>query len=222
MTSNVITVGPDADVAAVASLMTEHRISAVPVVDRGRVVGIVSEGDLLRRVETGTAPAPHRPRWLSLFSGDVDATDYVRSHARKVVDVMSRNVVTVADHTPLAEIAAILESRHIKRVPVLRDGKLVGIVSRANLLQAMASSGQPQRTEQTSDDRAIRETLIREISGQSWSTPDANIIVEQGVVHLWGIVQSEDQRRALMVAAENTPGVKGIEDHMGIMPVIAF
>ncbi len=222
MTSKVITVGPDADVAAVAKLLTDNRISALPVVDRGRVVGIVSEGDLLRRVETGTAPASHRPRWLSLFSGDVDALDYVRSHARKAAEVMSRGVVTVADHTPVAEVAAILESRGIKRVPVLRDGTLVGIVCRSNLLQAMASRRQSGPVSTATDDRTIRDTLLREISDQPWTTPDTNVIVEQGVVHLWGIVQSEEQRRALIVAAENTQGVKGVEDHMGTMPVVVF
>jgi CBS domain-containing protein len=177
---------------------------------------MVSEGDLLHRSETATER--HRSRWLEMLSPNASlAAEYVKSHGRKARDVMSEGVVTVDVDTPVAEIADLLERRRIKRVPVLRQKRLVGIVSRSNLLQAMASIARPASAAAVSDQR-IREALFAELAQRKWAAPpsDANIIVEGGVVHLWGAVQSEDERKAMVVAAENITGVRRVEDHMSL------
>lgn len=215
MTREVVTVTPDTNVAEIARLMLERGISAVPVVENGAPVGIVSEGDLMRRVETGTEP--HLSRWLELFlSRDSVAADYVRTHGRSARDVMTSEVISVGEATTVAEIAELLESRAIKRVPVLaEDGRLVGIVSRANLLQCLASRAAPPSSV-TVDDQRIRDALLDELGSQDWAgSPDpGNVIVEDGVVHLWGLVRSPEVRKAMVVAATNVPGVKAVEDHM--------
>lgn len=214
MTRGVITVSPDTSVSEVVALLLRHRISAVPVVDHDALVGIVSEGDLLRRTETATET--RRSRWLE-FATSVPklAAEYTKTHGRKASDVMTRDVITVGVSEPIAEIASILESRGIKRVPVVQDGKVVGIVSRANLLQALASKVQNETVDRT-DDRKIRDILFAELGRQKWAplSSDANILVENGVVHLWGVIQSEEERKAMIVAAEIVPGVKKVEDHM--------
>lgn len=215
MTRDVVSVGPDAALSDIVALMLSHRISALPVVGDGRVVGIISEGDLLRRAEIGTEPK--RSRWVEFFTtSDTVATDYVRSHARRADELMTRDVVTVTADTPVAEVARLLESKGIKRVPVVRDGVLVGIVSRANLVQALAGRLAAGGTTVPADDRQIREAVQTEIERQSLSSllVQFNITVEAGVVHLWGTKRSEVDYRALIVAAENTPGVKQVVDHV--------
>jgi len=209
----VISAAPDTPLADLVRLMLDNNVSAVPVVEAGRVVGIVSEGDLLRRAETDTEPRPSR--WLELVtSTDRLATDYSRSHGRKAGEIMTRDVVTVADSTPITEVAHLLESRHVKRVPVTRDGKLVGIVSRRNLLQALAVrlSAQPV----AADDRSIREAFYAELRRQSWTISPGGVTatVCEGVVHLWGVAPDQALRQAIVVVAENIPGVRAVEDHM--------
>ncbi len=221
MTREVVTVGPDADVSEIVAKMLTHRISAVPVVHDGAVVGIISEGDLLRRAETGTEP--RRGRWLEFFTrSETLAADYVRSHARKAHEIMTTDVVTVAYDAPLAEVARVLETRGIKRVPVLQGGKLVGIVSRSNLLQALATRLDPPPAAARADDRAIDDALHAEIRRQSWGAllVQCNIVVEGGVVHLWGVIPSEADRKALIVAAENIPGVRQVVDHTRLPGVV--
>ena len=226
MTTNVITVGPNTSVQEVATLLSERGISGVPVVDaQDRVVGIVSEGDLLHRVETGTERRVQRRRswWLDRIGSDEDlARDYVKSHGRTVKDVMTREVIAVTDTTELADIATLLETKGIKRVPVVRDGKLVGIVSRANLVRALAAAGAQMTTEAAGDDRTIRAKLLAELKGQEWVHAwAADIIVRDGVVHLWcSDDRPEEERQALRVAAENIPGVRGVEAHIVPAPVI--
>jgi CBS domain-containing protein len=226
MTTNVITVGPNTSVQEVATLLSERGISGVPVVDaQDRVVGIVSEGDLLHRVETGTERRVQRRRswWLDRIGSDEDlARDYVKSHGRTVKDVMTREVISVTDTTELADIATLLETKGIKRVPVVRDGKLVGIVSRANLVRALAAAGAQMTTEAAGDDRTIRAKLLAELKGQEWVHAwAADIIVRDGVVHLWcSDDRPEEERQALRVAAENIPGVRGVEAHIVPAPVI--
>ena len=213
MVRAVATTTPDATVETVARLMINLRISGVPVLDRnGQLVGIVTEGDLLRRVETGTEH--RRSRWSDWFSGNARlAAEYVKAHARRVEDVMTKQVVTVGELAGLDEIAELMESNGIKRVPVVRDGKIVGVVSRADLLQVLASGGAPRDAEDS--DRLVRERLLVELSKQQWaSQSESNIVVSDGVVHVWGTVGSERERTALRVLAENIPGVRGIEDHM--------
>jgi CBS domain-containing protein len=213
MTPDVICAGPETPVSELIRLMLDNRISAVPIVADGQIVGIVSEGDLLRRAETGTEA--HLSRWLELVTSTSRlAADYTRTHGRKAAEVMTHDVVTVADTTPIAEIAQLLEARRIKRVPVMRDGRLVGIVSRRNLLQALASrlSAPPV----TADDRTIREAFYAELRRQAWAgcPGSINAVVADGVVHLWGVAQDDERRQALVVAAENIPGVRSVEDHM--------
>jgi CBS domain-containing protein len=219
MTSKVITVDENASVQEVAKLLVEHGISAVPVVDKdNRVIGMVSEGDLLHRAETGTDR--RRSWWLEqMTSTNQLAAEYVKSHSGNVKDVMTRNVVSVIEATRVADIAVLLETHRIKRVPVLRDGKLVGIVSRANLVRALAMTISEPASGAESDDRRIRDKLLAELKAQKWAeVSPANITVKDGVVHLWSSYLSEQEKRALVVAAENTPGVRRVEDHMRSVP----
>lgn len=221
MTPYAITVGRHSTIEQVARLFVERGISAAPVVDAdGQVVGIVSEGDLLRRAELGTLK--HRSRWLEFLTSNRDlAAEYVKSHARHVSDVMSKPVISVSEQTPIGEIADLLESRRIKRVPVLRDGKAVGMVSRANLVQALATLVPAAPAAAAVGDRTIRKQLLAQLKDQKWSAANpSNIVVHDGVIHLWGYVLSEEERRALRVAAENVPGVRKVQDHTLDTPII--
>ena len=218
MTSEVITVEEDASVQMVAKLLAERGISAIPVVDsENRVIGMVSEGDLLHRTETGTERC--RSWWLDMMaSTNKPAGDYIKSHSGKVKDVMTRDVISVIDTTPVADIAVLLETNRIKRVPVMHDGKLVGIVSRANLVRALAMTI-TQASGSEADDLSIRDKLLAELKAQRWAeVSPANVTVKDGVVHLWSSYLSEQEKRALVVAAENTPGVRRVEDHMRPVP----
>ncbi|TPJ64752.1 CBS domain-containing protein [Mesorhizobium sp. B2-6-1] len=212
MTSPAIAVGPDSTVDEVADILLSHGISAVPVIDRGALLGIVSEGDLIRRAEIGTAPQG-RSWWLHLFTNNaVQAEDYVKSHSDHVIDVMTQQVATVVESTPVAEIAILLEHNRIKRVPVLRDGQVVGIVSRANLVRALVIARKGWRAPALHDDSSIRMEIVDALRSESWpSTSD--VIVNNGVVTLWGTYLSEQERKASIVLAENTAGVRAIDDH---------
>ena len=216
MTTPVTSVSPEMPIEDLARLLLERRISGVPVVDaEERVIGIVSEGDLLRRVGNGDA---HRSWWLWLFSDPArNAAEYVKTHGRHVADVMTREVVTVCEDTRLPEIAMLLEERHIKRVPVVRDGRLVGIVSRANLLHGLAV-GMEAKEAPSLDDAAIRERILEtmrdEIDGM---TEFINVVVADGIVDLWGATDSPEVKRAIRVAAENCPGVREVRDHIGVL-----
>jgi CBS-domain-containing membrane protein len=219
MTSDVITVDQDTSVPEVARLLAERGISAVPVVDKDRrVIGMVSEGDLLHRAETGTER--RRSWWLEMMASTNQlAGDYIKSHSGKVKDVMTRDVISVTDTTSVADIAVLLETNRIKRVPVVRDGKLVGIVSRANLVRALAMTINAPASSTEADDRTIREKLLAELKAQRWAeVSPANVTVKDGVVHLWSSYLSEQEKRALVVAAENIPGVRRVEDHMRPVP----
>lgn len=214
MTPDVITVQPDTPLDQVIALMLQHGISGMPVVDREVVVGIISEGDLLRRVELGTAKSRAHLLEVLADAGSL-AAEYVRTHGRRAAEVMTRDVVTVVETTPLAEVARLLEARRIKRVPVLRDGKLVGIVSRANLVRALAAQLQWVPPTQP-DDQRIRTAVLRELRRYKWGAwvAQLDVTVADGVVTLWGLVNSEEQRTAVKVAAENVPGVRRVEDQL--------
>ncbi len=223
MTSPVVAVGPETTVHEIAALLLERRISAVPVVEKGRLVGLVSEADLLHRHEIGTdCVARDGSWWLRLFSADRSLEDYVKSHARKARDVMTREVVSVAPDTPVADIARLLESRGIKRVPVLRGKRLIGIVSRANLMQALAVDKRSIKPARPTDDKTIRERLLAELERQPWWRMSSNLVVTDGVVHYWGIIDAEDERQAARVAAENVPGVRKVEDHRLLYQAIPY
>lgn len=218
MVSPVITVKPTQSVRDVAKVFTDRKISAAPVVDdNGALVGIVSEGDLLRRVETNTHG--DRSSWLRLFtSGETLATEYMKTYARKVADVMTKRVVTATIDTPLKDIATLLERNSIKRVPILSDGRLVGIVSRANLVQALAAA--PKGLEVALSDSAIRDKLLSRLYREPWShTSQLNVTVNDGVVDIWGICHSDAERDAVRVAAENIPGVRVVNNYLSMPPI---
>jgi CBS domain-containing protein len=214
----VITAKLSASVREVAELLVKYRISAVPVVDeRDRLVGIVSEGDLLHRAEADTE---QRPSWwlLTLMSTEALASDYVKARARRVEDVMTRDVITVPPSTPVHEIATLLEKNAIKRVPVIENDRLVGIVSRANLIQAVASGR--KALEVPLADSTIRDKLLAHLKQQPWAnTGLVNVTVTGGVVDLWGCVESDTERKALRVAAETTQGVGAVNDNLVTYPV---
>lgn len=221
MVSPVITVKPSFSVKEAAQIFIDRRISAVPVVDdQGKLVGIVSEGDLLHRSEAGTERK--RSSWLMLLTGnDTLAAEYVKAHARKVADVMTRKVITATPDTPLHEIASILEKNSIKRVPIVRDGQLVGLVSRANLLQAVATAR--KELEIPLSDTTIRDQLLSHLGAQSWAhTSLLNVTVSGGVVDLWGITNSDAERKAIRVAAESAPGVRAVNDNLIVRPLEAW
>jgi CBS domain-containing protein len=213
MVSPVVTVHPSSSVKDAAKIFLERRISAVPVVDdHGKLVGIVSEGDLLHRAEAGTQR--RRPWWLLALTDETAlAADYVKARARKVSDVMTTEVVTATPETSLHEIASLLENHSIKRVPIVKNGQIVGIVSRANLIQAVASDR--KQFDIPPSDATIRDNLLTHLKSQRWAhTGLLNATVTDGVVDLWGISNSEAEKKAIRVAAETTPGVRAVNDHL--------
>jgi CBS domain-containing protein len=226
MTTEVITVGPQTTVQELAKILSDKGISGAPVVDAGdRLTGIVSEGDLLHRAETGTERRPGRRRswWLeSVAADEALARDYVKAHGRTVADIMTREVITVDETTDLSDIAMLLETKRIKRVPVVSGGRLVGIVSRANLVRALATTSSAPKIVADGDDRTIREQLLAELRRQRWANIwAADIMVRDKIVHLWfSADESEAERQAVRVAAENIPGVQGIEEHIVPAPVV--
>jgi len=219
MVSNVITAKPTNTVREVAELLLANRISAVPVVDdAGKLVGMVSEGDLLRRAEASTGH--DRPWWLKLLMGREGlATEYIKEHSRNIADVMTRDVISAGPDTPVADIATLLERHRIKRVPIVRDGKVVGIVSRANLIQAIAASGKAALAPRPVADAELRKRIVSRLNAEAWLRPSlVNVTVTDGTVDLWGIVDSSVEKHALYVAVEVTPGVKTIVDNVMVRP----
>ena len=217
MTTEVVCADPETSVRAIAQALLKHRISAVPVADaNGRVIGIVSEGDLMRRPESETG----RPRswWLELIETPADrASEYLKSHGLTARDVMTREPITVTEDTPLEEIAVLLERKAIKRVPVLRDGKLAGIVSRADLLHGLvARAGQALKPAPPAP--PTRDAVIAGIRDAGLSLEYVNVVVADDAVHLWGAVESALQRDALALAAKRTPGVARVENHLVVLP----
>lgn len=214
MVREVVTVHPDTDVADAVKLLGEHDVSALPVIGAdGKLVGMLSEADLIHRVEIGTET--HRPWWLeSLTGASTLAAEFAKSHGKKVGEIMTEGVVAVSEDTPLADIAALFERKRIKRVPVTRDGILVGVVSRSNLIQALAAAvGTPGEANET--DQQIRQELLSRLAEQEWTDfGKRNIIVRSGVVHLWGLVGSDAEHKALIALAEGIPGVSRVSDEM--------
>lgn len=219
MTKAVVSVGPITNVQEIARLLLKRRISAVPVVDdRGRVIGMVSEGDLMRRPESRTEGRVSW--WLDLLGGPEErARTYLKSHGLTAGDVMTRKVITAAENIPLEKIATLLERNRIKRVPILRHSKLVGIVSRANLLHGLAARSRQAGKVATRTPKATREAVMAEFRGAGLKTDFMNVVVEGGVAHLWGWVESAAERRAIALAARRTPGVRRVENHLSVQPV---
>jgi len=214
MTQPVISVEPGDTIERAVQLMLQKRISGLPVIDATeRLVGIVTEGDFLRRSETGTQH--QRPRWLQFLIGPGRlAEEYVRTHSRKVSEVMTEEPITVDEDVPLGEVVKLMEKHRIKRMPVVRGEQVVGILSRANLLHALATLSLETRAP-ASGDEAIREQLLAALRQENWAPLGTiDIIVRDGVIHLWGTIFDERERSALIVAAENVSGIKGVRDEL--------
>jgi CBS domain-containing protein len=214
MTRNVVSISSDDTVTHAIQIMLQKRISGLPVIDAaGRLAGIVTEGDFLRRAETATQRK--RPRWLEFVLGPGHLADeYVRTHGRKVSEVMTSEPVTVTEDTPLEDLVTLMEKRHIKRVPVVRGDKVVGLVSRANLLRALASVSAEVKPA-AGDDNTIRDRILAEFKKEKWApVVSIDVTVRDGNVGLWGTISDERERQALIVVAENVPGVKKVTDHL--------
>jgi CBS domain-containing protein len=212
MTTNVISISAQTTILEAARTMLRNRISGLPVVDaEGRLIGMVTEGDFLRRSEIGTER--QRPRWLEFLLGPGRmAEDYVRAAGRKVEDVMTRDPVAVSEGDDLAIMVELMERRRVKRLPVLRDGKMVGIVSRANLMRALVSLARSEEAP-VGGDQALRERLVAAFAQQSWA-PHVNIVIKGSVAELWGTITDERERQACIVTAENVAGVRAVHDHL--------
>jgi predicted transcriptional regulator len=196
--------------------MVSNCVSALPVIDiYAKLVGIVSEGDLIRRVEIGTERRRSRGD-ETLMSSDALAKEFVKSRAKRVSDVMTREVITAQPETPLWEIANLMEKHSIKRVPIVQDELVVGVVSRANLLQILARANDNKAWVES--DRVLYQRFVDSIKDQPWAGRPFNIIINDRCADLWGFVFSVDEKTAVRVAAEATPGIESVSDHLGIAP----
>ncbi len=213
MTRSVVTVTPETTILEAANIMLRRHVSGLPVVDAdSKLVGIVSEGDFIRRSEIGTQRK--RGRWLKFIIGPGRAaTDFVHEHGRKVSEVMTREPLTITEDTALEDIVKTMESNNVKRLPVMRGETLVGIVSRANLLQAVASLAR-EVPDPTADDDHIRNRVIDALAKNDWCPFGLGVVVRDGIVHLSGVITEEHSRQAAIVGAENVAGVKKVHDHL--------
>jgi CBS domain-containing protein len=213
MTQPVTTVAPDASIFEAIRIMLQNKISGLPVVNAaGTLIGMITEGDFLRRSETATQR--RRPRWIEFVLGPGRLADeYVQASGRKVSEIMTSEVHTVTEDAPLVEVVELMERYRVKRIPVLRGSSLIGIITRANLMWALAHTAKLHPL--ASGDAAIRDRVVAEINTQRWvSAETIHIAVRDGIVTLSGILTDERQRQALCVAAENIPGVRKVEDQM--------
>jgi CBS domain-containing protein len=212
MTPNVICIGANEPVLKAARLMLQNRISGLPVLDKdGELVGIVTEGDFLRRSELGTQR--QRPKWLEFIVGPGRlAKEFTHSSGRKVEEIMTPDPRTIGEDKTLEAVVDTMERHHVKRLPVTRGGRVVGIISRANLMHALASIARDVAILPVGD-LMIRENILATIAKQDWA-PHINVIVKNGVAELHGIVTDDRERQGLVVAAENVAGVKRVVDHL--------
>jgi CBS domain-containing protein len=220
MTKNVIAVGANTPVREIAALLVRHRISAVPVVSEGgRVIGIVSQTDLGHRSETDTEK--RRKWWLEVFAdSDSKARDYIKSHGNVANDVMTRLVVSVSKDAQLSEVAEILDTHRIRQVPVMEDGSFVGMISRADLVRKLAEATITPSASRP-ENGVLQKAIWHRIKAEGWvHSALVNIVVNDGVVELWGAVASDDQRRALHLLVEGVNGVRRVEDHVGLLPKV--
>jgi CBS domain-containing protein len=214
MVKDVVTAGPEASVRELAAIMLERRISGMPVVDgSGRLLGVVSEGDLIRRPEIDTDRV--KLGWLRLLlSDEALARDFVKSHGRKAREVMTQPAISVAADAPLAEVVRLMERHRVKRLPVVEQGKLVGLVTRTDLLRAVVARQAAAPVERSDDE--LRQKIVAMLRGEDWAASAVvHVQVENGVAQLWGTVESQDQREALLLAVRGVPGVKGVQPHLG-------
>lgn len=214
MSTPVVSVGPDTHMAAILEILLDRRISGVFVVDAGKVVGSVGEGELLHRHEIGTQDsfAPKNWWWRFVGAGSQSAS-YVKTHGEYARDFMNRQVVPVSQDTPVAVVASIFNARHVRRIPVLRDTQLVGVITRADLIRALAGRKTTPLAVPETNDEAIRVRVLAELKQQPWWQSQASaVVVCKGLVRFVGRYESDDDRQAARVAAENIPGVRGVSD----------
>ena len=218
MTEDCVCIDVKESVYDAAEVLLSARVSAVPVVnDKGEVVGIVSEADLVRRAEIDTAA--HKS-WLSrlLDTGASAAHDFVAARTRRISDVMTRKVVTASEDATLRELVDLMERHNIKRIPIVREDVLVGIVSRADVLKALLSR-EPDSPVLQPTDKALRQAVVEALEKRPWTSRwPTNVFANDGVVHLWGFVEGDEVRQAYRVAAENVPGVRRVKSHLRSMP----
>jgi len=214
MTRKVTTVTPATPVLEAANIMLRHHISGLPVVDDGgSLVGMVSEGDFMRRSEIGTQRP--RIRWLDWVAGPGKAAaEYVLEHGRKVGEIMTKDgLCTATEDMPLEKLVRLMERRYVKRLPIVRGDTLVGIVTRSDLLRAVASLAR-EVPAPTADDDHIRDRVTASIEENDWQPNQLGVVVRDGIVHLSGMITDESCRQAAIVAAENVQGVKLVHDHL--------
>ena len=221
MTRDVVVVGPDTTVGEIAAILVRHRISAVPVVSSGeqQLIGIVTQTDLAHRSETGTEK--RRKWWLEVFADpDAKAREYVKSHGLKAQDVMTRHVVSVQQTDLLAEVADVLDAHRIRQVPVASKGRIVGMIGRADIVRKLAET-KAAPTAERPDNGALQKAIWDAIKAQPWlKTAFVNLAVKDGVVEVWGAVDSNEQRQALRVLVEGVAGVRKVEDNVGLLPKV--
>ena len=218
MTPQVIAVSPDTTIVEAVNIMLQYHISGLPVVDAaGRLVGIISEGDLVRRAETGTEHK--RGRWLTFLAGvDRIAAEFAHEHGRKVGEIMTQDPYTVTEGTPLDQVVQLMESKNIKRLPVMRADRMVGIITRSDFLATVASLARIAPGPSADDDH-IRTQIMAAIARAPWRPCRLNVTVHDGIVSLNGVVKEESARKAAIIAAENVAGVKKVQDYLCRAPV---
>jgi len=220
MTPDVVTVPPETPVLAVARLLAERGISAVPVLGpAGEVLGVVTEADLIRRLAGEEDP---KPGWFaSLFMDPAkQAERYARTHAVRASDIMTETVVTVGENDTAAHVAHLMEDKGIRRVLVLSEGRLRGIVSRADLLRALVA---PVPEAGEFGDSRLRTAVIAAMRKQHWADSFYTLVdVQEGAVIFQGFTRDEGVKRGLRVLAENIPGVKSVRDETQPMPVYLY
>lgn len=218
MTTDVVTVAPSTSVSALAQLLVERRISAVPVVEDGKLVGLVSEGDLLHREEAGTDTQPSW--WKELFRSTEDrARAYLKAHGQRAGDVMTTRLTTVGPDAEVGEIAQLMERHHVKRLPVVDQGRIVGIVARGDLLRILVKAADHAAEPGAVSDQQLAQAVLDEIQNAGLATTTTlNVIATDGNVGLWGFVASETERHAVEVAAQSAKGAKGVDNHLAVRP----
>jgi CBS domain-containing protein len=213
MSRQVITIGVDATIVDAIKTMLKHGVSVLPVVDQaGKLVGVLSKSDFLRRAEIGTERK--RGRLLTFLAGpDRVAYDFKREHGRKVGEIMTPNPVTITEDTPVEEIGRIMESRHVRRLPVMNGDKIVGIVTHSDFLPVIARLVLNAQSF-AQDDEKIRSAVVAAIASAPWAPCGLNVSVSDGTVTLKGFSMSENARQAAVVAAEDVPGVRRVENRL--------
>lgn len=213
MTRPVITATLETTTVEAANTMLQRHVSGLPVIDAaGKLVGIISEGDFIRRGEIGTQR--RRGRFMNFILGSGrEAADFVHEHGRKIAEIMTPDPFTINEDTDLEKIVELMEQNGVKRLPVMRGDKLVGIVSRSNLLRAVASLAH-EIPDPTADDDHIRNRIMDALEKNDWCPFGLNVVVRDGIVHLSGIITDERSRQAAVVGAENVTGVKKVHDHL--------